>query len=52
MLAADWVAGQFPGRSEWHRYNRTVDLIEADTVEFEQQRHIEGFIEGSIKLCV
>ena len=40
------------GRSERRGYNSTVKLIEAGAVEFEPQRHVEGFIEGSVKVCV
>lgn len=46
------MAGEFAGRSEWHGYDSTVDLIEAGTVEFEPQRHTEGFTGGSVKVCV
>lgn len=47
-----WAAGEFVTRNEHHGYNSTVDLIEAGTVEFEAQRHGEGFIEGSFKVSV
>lgn len=49
-----WAAGEFAGRNERCRYDSTVDLIEeAGTVEFEPQRHVEVFTEGSVKcLCL
>lgn len=46
-----WAAGEFAGRSEWHGYNSAVSLTEAGTAGFEPQRHVEGFLEGSVKVC-
>lgn len=47
-----WAAGEFVSRSEHRGYNSTVNLREADAVEFESQRHGEHFIEGSFEISV
>lgn len=47
-----WAAGEFVSRSEHRGYNSTVNLREADAVEFESQRHGEHFIEGSFEVSV
>lgn len=49
---AGWAAGEFASRSEHYGYNSTADLIEADTVKFEAQRHGEDFTESSFKVSV
>lgn len=46
-----WAARELV-RSELHGNSSTVNLIEAGTVEFEAQRHGEGFIESSFKVSV
>lgn len=47
-----WAAGEFVSRSERYGYNSITNLIEAGTVEFEAQRHGEGFTESSFKVYV